>query len=398
MIRVLRILNRFNLGGPTYNASYLTKHLAPEFETLLVGGTQDASEESSLYIPHHLGIEPVLLERMQREVRFLNDYSSYRELKKMIKSYQPHIVHTHASKAGVLGRLAAHNMNVPVIVHTFHGHVFHSYFGKAKTGFYKQVERYMARRSHGIIAISETQKNELAEKYRICPAEKIQVIPLGFDLTRFTENKAEKRKVFREHWKISDDTVAIGIIGRLVPIKNHTLFIDALALAASNSRAKIRGYIVGDGELKQSLQAYCSRIGVSFSEKPDGSALLTFTSWQKEVDVVNAGLDVIALTSFNEGTPVSLIEAQASAKPIISTRVGGIQDVVHEGKTTLLTDTTNVQQFAGYMQLLAEHTETRVSMGENSPEFVLKSFGIKRLTSDMASYYHTLLEKQNVNI
>ena len=153
-IKVLRIINRFNLGGPTYNAAYLTKYLGDEFETLLIGGEKYEEEESSEFILQQLGIKPLIIPEMQRSINRRNDTIAYRKIKKIIKEFEPDIVHTHASKAGTLGRLAAKKMNVPVIVHTFHGHVFHSYFGKTKTTFYKNIERYLARRSNKIIAIN----------------------------------------------------------------------------------------------------------------------------------------------------------------------------------------------------------------------------------------------------
>ena len=177
MPKVLRIINRFNLGGPTYNAAYLSKYMAPEFETLLVGGMHDSTEKSSEFILEELGLEPLIIPEMKREINFKNDRIAYKKIKKIIQEFKPDIVHTHASKAGALGRLAAHKMGVKVIIHTFHGHVFHSYFGKLKTEFYKFIERKLAKRSSKIIAISELQKQELVEKYKICSEEQTVVIP-----------------------------------------------------------------------------------------------------------------------------------------------------------------------------------------------------------------------------
>lgn len=161
MPRILRIINRFNLGGPSYNVANLAKYLAPEYETLVIGGDKEPGEDSSLFIFKELGIEPVVLPEMTRAVNFGGDVRAYKKIKSIIKEFKPDIVHTHAAKAGALGRLAAYKCGVPVIVHTFHGHVFHSYFGAAKTSFFKEVERYLAKRTSAIIAISEKQKEEL---------------------------------------------------------------------------------------------------------------------------------------------------------------------------------------------------------------------------------------------
>ncbi|MFP5471266.1 MAG: glycosyltransferase, partial [Bacteroidia bacterium] len=159
-IRVLRIINRFNIGGPTYNAAYLTKYLPEEYETLLLGGVKDEGEDSSEYILENLGIKPMLIEEMKRPINLKDDYLAYKKVRQIIKEFKPHIVHTHASKAGLVGRLAAIHSNVPIIVHTFHGHVFHSYFGRLKTFVFKSIERYLAKKSTKIIAISKEQKHE----------------------------------------------------------------------------------------------------------------------------------------------------------------------------------------------------------------------------------------------
>ena len=194
MPRVLRILNRLNLGGPTYNASYLTKYLEPEFETKLIVGSIDESEASSQHIVESLGIEPEYLPEMQREISPVKDRKAYKKLKQIIKEFKPDIVHTHAAKSGALGRLAASHLNVPVILHTFHGHVFHSYFNPIKTKAFIQIERHLASKSNKIIAISPLQKKELSEDFKICASEKIEIIRLGFDLNKFNTDQFQKRK------------------------------------------------------------------------------------------------------------------------------------------------------------------------------------------------------------
>ncbi|MFQ5335169.1 MAG: glycosyltransferase, partial [Flavobacteriales bacterium] len=196
MPRILRILNRFNLGGPSYNAAYLTKYLGQEFETLLIGGLKNDDEDSSEFIFHNFGVTPLIIEEMRRPLNLLEDRKAYKRIRKIIAEFQPDIVHTHAAKAGALGRMAAFSKKVPVVVHTFHGHVFHSYFGRAKTEMFKLFERRMSARTDAIVAISETQKRELTLDHRICDEDKVHVIPLGFDLDRFQQDRDEKRKAF----------------------------------------------------------------------------------------------------------------------------------------------------------------------------------------------------------
>ncbi|HWY34923.1 MAG TPA: glycosyltransferase, partial [Nitrosopumilaceae archaeon] len=339
MPKILRIINRFNLGGPTYNVTYLSKYLPLNYETLLIGGDKEEGEDSSSFIPESLGLKPLIIPELKRKPNFINDRAAYQKIKSIIRDFKPDIVHTHASKSGAIGRLAASSCKVPLIVHTFHGHVFHSYFGKLKTEFYKNIERYLAKKTNAIIAISEMQKHELVNIHKICPSEKVHVINLGFDLSRFQLDQEQKRKKFRNFYKIDDDEIAIVIVGRLAPVKNHDMFLKCLKDLLTQTSKRIRAFIVGDGETRSRIELLASQLKIDFTNYPTNPVkkTLTFTSWISEVDWVLAGADIVCLTSFNEGTPVSLIEAQAACKPIVSTKVGGIADVVSQ-ETTFLTE------------------------------------------------------------
>jgi len=392
MPRVLRIINRLNIGGPTYNAAYLTKYLSNDFETLLVAGEKDETEDSSQFILHELGLKPIIIPEMKRAVNLKNDRIAYQKIKEIIADFKPDIVHTHASKAGAIGRLAAYKMKVPVILHTFHGHVFHSYFGKVKTTIYKTIERNLARKSTKIIAISAIQKKELSKIHKIAKPNKIEVIPLGFDLNKFKENQKGKRNIFRQKWLIEDDEIAIGIIGRLVPIKNHHFFLNVLKNISKISTKKVRFLIIGDGELRDELENYCNQLEIDFStEKNATNTLLTFTSWITDIDVALAGLDIVALTSKNEGTPVSLIEAQAAGKPIVSTNVGGIENIVIPNETALLSNINDEQLFTENMLSLIEEEDKRIAFSQKGTH-VFKSFHYDRLVCDMEKLYCQLLQ------
>jgi glycosyltransferase involved in cell wall biosynthesis len=394
MPRILRIINRFNLGGPTYNVAYLSKFLAPEFETLLVGGEKDETEDSSEFILKKLGLTPVIIPEMKREIDLFNDRKAYKKIKALIREFKPDIVHTHAAKAGALGRLAASACDVPVILHTFHGHVFHSYFGKTKTAFFKSVERHLAKKSSAIIAISEKQKQELAFEHKICPPEKIKIVPLGFDLSRFRENTESKRKAFREEYLLPENEIAIVIVGRLVPVKNHALFLRAFKSVLDQTNIPVRAFIVGDGEDRLKLEQVAAECGLDFATErnyPAGKKALTFTSWIKDVDRVLAGCDIVCLSSWNEGTPVSLIEAQAAGKPVVTTRVGGIENIVLPGKTALLSEPGDEKQFAANLLELVNDAGKRKFFGEAGWPVVGERFHYTRLVKDMAGLYRELL-------
>lgn len=394
--RVLTIINRLNLGGPTFIVAYLTRFLSPEFDTLLVSGMIDDTEESSEFIAEQLGVSPVYIPEMLREINVRKDRKAYLNIKKIIKEFKPDIVHTHAAKAGTIGRLAASACDVPVILHTFHGHVFHSYFSPFKTRVFLEIERYLAKKSTRIIAISERQKKELGLIYRICDPSKIEVVHIGLDLSSFQENQEEKRKRFRSEYLIDEDEIVISIVGRLVPVKNHQFFLDAMKIIFDNTNKKVRAFIVGDGEERNNLEEYTRKLNLDFVRftEEKRKAQVTFTSWRKDVDVVNAGSDIITLCSNNEGTPVSLIEAQAANKPIVTTRVGGITDIVIPNETAFISSKTSVSSFAKNLFILINDDELRNSMGKTGSKFVMEKFSYQRLVEDTASLYRNLLHKK----
>ncbi|MCC6700292.1 MAG: glycosyltransferase family 4 protein [Fluviicola sp.] len=387
MPKVLRIINRFNIGGPTYNATFLTRYMSEEFETMLVGGLPEPDESDSLHIPRSYGVEPVLIEEMRRLPNLKSDRAAYKKLKQIIQEFQPDIVHTHAAKAGALGRKAAKSCGVPVIVHTYHGHVFHSYFGKYKTKLYKLIERRLAKKSDGIIAISPLQKDELVKQHRICEAEKVKVIQLGFDLGQFQEQLSEKRAATRTAYQLEDETVAVAIVGRLAPIKNHGLFLAAVE-EVLKAGIQARFFIVGDGMEYEKIASTVSRLNETYGN------CIEMTSWIKDIAQFNAGMDIICLTSDNEGTPVSLIEAQACNIPVISTDVGGVKDIVLEGETGFVVPKNDVKAFSEKLAFLIKNKKNREIMSQNGWKFVEEQFHYKTLVRNMENYYKELLAKK----
>ncbi|MEZ4722614.1 MAG: glycosyltransferase [Flavobacteriales bacterium] len=284
------------------------------------------------------------------------------------------------------------------MLHTSFGHVFHSYFGKLTTGFYKMIERWLAKRTTAIIAISEQQRIELVEKHKIFKPDKARVVPLGFDLTRFTENKESKRTAFRDEYRLTEKDVAIVIVGRLVPIKNHKMFLNSIRLIIDSGKSNARFFIVGDGESREGLMRYSESQGIGYTKQapPTRENPLCFTSWIRDVDRVYAGCDIVCLTSYNEGTPVSLIEAQATEKPIVSTRVGGINDIVLENQSAFLVDSDDFSALAGRISELIENNLLRTQMGMSGSDNVLTRFTYANLCSNMRSIYIDELKRRNI--
>jgi glycosyltransferase involved in cell wall biosynthesis len=389
MPKILRIINRFNIGGPTYNATFLTRFLSDDYETLLIGGLPEPGESDSLHIPEEYGLKPTLVKELKRNPNFKSDREAYKKIKRIIEEFKPDIVHTHASKAGALGRKAAIKCKVPIIVHTYHGHVFHSYFPKWKTELIKFIERRLAKKTTAIITISETQKKEICQIHKISSNKQTHIIPLGFDLNKFQLNRNENRKQTRSEYNLKDDEVAIAIIGRITKIKNHHFFLDLIhKILNENQSIKIKVFIVGDGDLKEEIEQRVNNINSRFGDK------IVMTSWIKDISKFNPGMDIICLTSDNEGTPVSLIEAQASNVAVISTDVGGVKDIINEGQTGFIIPKHDLNQFADKLVYLVKNNELRNEFSSNGWNFVEKKFHYQRLVSDTENLYNKLIKNE----
>ena len=389
-IKVLHIVNRFNLGGHVFKPLYLAKYLPAEYKTFVVGGIHTKEEESAEFLFNNEGVDYHIIPEMSRSINFLDDYKAYRKLKRIIKEFKPDIVHTHASKAGLLGRLAAYTSLVPVTIHTFHGHVFHSYFGWFKTSIFKNIERVLALKTTAIIAVSRLQQDDLCQRFKIVKASKTHVIPIGLDLEKFHTNMDQKRNQFREKYRIADNEIVVSIIGRLVPIKNHHLFIDAISELKTLTNKKVKALIVGDGDLQEELMQYAQNQNISTSYKGiDGEMI--FTSWIKNVDEVYAGSDIIALTSHNEGTPVAIIEAQVAQKAIVTTNAGGTSDILMEDRNHKIVK-KEAKDFAQNLNDILDNLKDNSELNSVAQQETLGEFSYQTMVERMNILYKTLLK------
>lgn len=393
-IRVLRIINRLNIGGPTYNVAYLSKFLSPKYETKIVSGMIEPGEGSSIYVLESLGLSHTLIPTMFRNISPKNDWKSFKQIRAIIDEFKPDIVHTHAAKAGALGRTAAifSKHRPSLIIHTYHGNIFDGYFSNLKSWVFLTIERVLAKFSTSIVSISSLQKKDLVEKYRIAKNEKIKVIPLGFMLAPFFEDQQQKRKKIRTEFKISDETPLVVITGRLTAIKNHRLFIDVLAYCKNELKITFSALIVGDGELRVELIAYAQSVGlnVGWLSAETKNMDVIFTSFRKDIDAINAAADLVALTSINEGTPVSIIEAMAAGRAVITTSVGGVSDFIENQVNGIICE-TNLTIFANEVGRLLSNKSLRFELGNKANKSVKVLFNYSRLVSDMDSLYTQLL-------
>ncbi len=410
-IKVVRIIARLNIGGPAIQTIILTEGLkSPRFTTSLITGTVGPGEGEMTYLAREHGIQPVVISEMGREISLFDDVRAFVKLVKILRTIQPDIVHTHTAKAGTLGRLAAILSRVPIRVHTFHGHVFKGYFSSLKTQWFLLIERFLSRITDRILVLSARQREELINVYKIGPRKKFQIVPLGFDLTPFLKERSQHD--LRLELGVSPAAFVIVFAGRLAPIKNPFLMVDAFERLntclqgpeQSDARA-VMLMIVGGGDLYEVMKNRVQVKGLS------SQAL--FLKWRSDMAEMYSVSDVVVLTSFNEGTPVVLIEAMASEKPFVATEVGGVPDLmVGEGKQMngpnggrftqyengILVESENVAGLTGALLYLKEHPDVSREMGRAGKEFVVKNFTKERLLGDIQSLYEELVRTKKVEL
>jgi len=380
-IRIVRVIARLNVGGPAIHVSLLTEKLGPpRYQSTLVCGNIAPGEGDMTYFAKQRGVQPVVIPELGRSLHPLRDTVTVWKLYRLLHRLRPDVVHTHTAKAGFVGRVAARLAGVPVIVHTFHGHIFHGYFGPVQTRLFLWLERFAARLSDRIITLSEGLRKELADTYRITDKNRIVVLPLGLDLDAFTQ-MPRRSGAFRQAWGIPTDAPLIGIVGRLVPVKNHLLFLHAAA-QVQTELPQARFAIVGDGEMRPQIETQVDALGLRHA--------IIFTGWQRDLAPVYSDLDVLVISSANEGTPVSVIEALASGCPVAATTVGGLPDLLEAGKLGRLVPPDNVDALAqAILQLLRYPPD-----GSQARALMRDRYGIDRLADDLDRLYRDLLARK----
>ena len=384
-IRVARIIGRLNIGGPAIQAITLSKLLEERgYRTLLIRGSEAPHEGSLDDLAAEYGVQPKLIAGLRRELH-PSDVLAMPELVRTLRAFRPHIVHTHLAKAGTLGRTAAllaFPRNPPLLVHTFHGHSLEGYFSPRKAAVFRRIERVLASRCAKIIAVSSEVADDLV-RLGVAPRARIEVIPVGFDLAPFQvdgEERTRRAAVVRAELGIPLAVPLVTLIARLVPIKRVDRFLR-IAADVAHRRPDVRFAIIGDGELRSELQ----------SAAPELAARLAWAGFRRDVPDVCFASDIVALTSDNEGTPVSLIEAQAAAVPVVSTRVGGAATVVLDNKTGRL---VGVDQEAAYADAVIELLDDPAAarrLGATGRKHVLGRFALSRLVDNVDQLYKRLL-------
>lgn len=405
-LRVLRIIDRLNVGGPAKHVVWLTAGLDPSaFETLLVTGRVAEGEGDMGWFASRAGVTPHVLPEMSRELS-LADAGVIVRLLRVLREFRPDVVHTHKSKAGAAGRVAAllyrwSTLSALLgrprpcrVVHTFHGHTFHGYFGPWKERLFLALERALARfATDRIVVISAQQRHEIGERFGVGRAEQFRVIPLGIDVGEVAAGAAS----LRAELGVGPDDHLVGIVGRLCAIKNHSLFLRAVRCVAESHpdlARRTRFVVVGDGELRSDLEAEAGRLGIT--------DLLVFTGFRDDAARLYGSFDLVVLTSRNEGTPVTLIEALCAGRAVLSTEVGGVVDLLGSCRTphertrrwdhgwTVASD--DAEALAEAMAALLAAPDVRREMGERGRAFVRERLSKERLVADVAALYRELVD------
>ena len=400
-MKILRIIARLNVGGPARHVVWLTKALQDdEFQTTLIAGSVPPGEDDMGYFADENGVRPVYLREMSREIS-PSDTRSLLKLYRLIKAEKPDIIHTHTAKAGTLGRIAGSMYRWLTwgtlvgrprrvrMVHTFHGHVFHSYYSPAKTRAFLAIERTLARATDRIVVLSDQQLDEINKKFRVGNLERFAVVPLGIDIEQFDSDPSVRQKL-RAEFGVQESDVVVGFVGRLTEIKNISLLLHAAARI--RERKDVKFAIVGDGHLRPDLEQKAASLDI-------GSNTI-FLGNRSDISDIYSALDIVALTSLNEGTPLSLIEAMAAGKPVISTGVGGVRDLLgavreEYGGFSICDRGIRVESFepADYqagLTYLVENRRWRAEIAERGRKYIRSRYGKDRLIDDIKRLYREL--------
>jgi glycosyltransferase involved in cell wall biosynthesis len=371
------------MGGPAQQVSLLSgRRFDPDrYETLLVHGALAPGEDSLAEMAAQEGARTEYMPTLGQPVRPHRDLAALRSLTAIGRRFCPDIVHTHTAKAGTVGRLAALRLSPrPAIVHTYHGHVLEGYFGRLKSGAYRAVERRLARSTDRLIGVSQATVDDLV-RLGVAPSERFRVIPLGLDLSPFAELQAEDGRELRARLGVGEGELLLTYVGRVVPIKRLDVLLRGFARARRGGPA-LRLAIVGDGEMRPSLEAIAEELEISES--------VNFLGYRRDLAAIAAATDIAVLSSDNEGTPVSLIEAAAAGRPAVASDVGGVADVVGED-TGILYPAGDEEGLSRGITRLAADSELRARMGAATRERALSRYSVDRLLADIDQLYSELL-------
>jgi glycosyltransferase involved in cell wall biosynthesis len=384
---IMHVIARLNVGGAALHVLQLAREQQRRgHDVVVVAGTLAAGEESMEYVADELGVSVRALPGLQRELSVRADGAAVRELRSLIRARRPDILHTHTSKAGATGRVAAllaGRARPHAIVHSYHGHVLSGYFSPRRQRVFRLVERLLGRSTGALIAVSDEVRDDLVA-FGVAPAERVVVVPYGFDLPEWTGADDEARERVRAELGVGPETFVVGWAGRLTAIKRPLDLVRTLhSLVALGVDAVL--VLVGDGEDREQTEALARELGVE-----DRCRLVGF---QQGMRAWYAAFDATLMTSANEGTPVVAIESLAAGRPLVATRAGGTGTVVADGESGFLEAVGDTDALARRLALLAGDPELRAQLGRHGADDVRARFATERMTDELDAVYRRLLTR-----
>ena len=376
-IRVMRIIARMNVGGPAVQVSGLMRGFnAVDFDHRLYTG-HCAADEADYLDTVATDVQAIRIDGFGRRVSFGGDIRAFISLVKEIRTFKPHIIHTHTAKAGFLGRIASMISLQPSIrVHTFHGHLLNGYFGSFKRLLVVIAEKILANFTDQLLAVGDKVRQDLLQA-GIGSKDNFGLMPPGLAITELPEKESSLKSL-----GLPSGRMQCAFIGRVTQIKRPDRFLDVV------SEIKRRGvdldfFMAGDGEL----------LGKCRERIVKQDLPVTILGWQSDIEKVLSTADIVVLTSDNEGTPLSLIQAGMAGLPVVTTNVGSVPEVVLDGVTGIVT-ALGVREIADALEKLVLDKDLRHRLGHKAQEFTLANFGVERLVHDHEELYKKLLASQ----
>lgn len=385
-MRIARIMTRLNLGGPARQAQASDPLLRDRgHEVRLFAGLVEPGEGDLFDAFVREGHDVVRVPELVRGIAPLRDFKAKRFLERSLRDYDPDVVHTHASKAGALGRRAAHKLRAG-LVHTFHGHVLEGYFGDAVSAMLVSQERRMCSLTDRVVAVSHATAEDLL-RLEVADEARLVVIPPGVDLAELTaiDRSARDGGQLRIELDLGPDAVVVGVYGRLAEVKRVPLAVEVFALLAGR-HVDAHLVVIGDGDERTKIESVIAQ-----QAEEVRSRIHLVGNRTDRVEVLRS-LDILLLTSKSEGMPVAIIEAAAAAVPAVATPVGGVPEIIANERTGYLGESADELAF-GLDRLLRDEHERRAA-GVRARLRVEKRHSAQRLADSLEDLYRVVHEER----
>ncbi len=381
-IKVAHIITRFDKGGSAENTFLTIKGMdRSRYEITLISGKEDDPSQDRSAQMREMGVEHIPIRELSRNISLIRDWKAMLKIRRILKNRNFNIVHTHTSKAGFLGRIAARAVKTPLIIHTPHGHVLFGYFGKIKTLVFKILEKWINQITDNIIALTEREKEDYVFS-KLANKDKITVIHSGIELKKYKNLSIEEKQSLKKTLNIPEETLIVGTAGRLVPVKGPEILMRA-AEKVLMKHPDVYFLFAGDGDQRRALGLLANGLGIKKN--------IVFLGWRADLVEILSLYDIFVLPSLNEGMGRVLVEAMALGKPIVASDIGGIPDLIFHGKNGFLVPPQKSSELAQYIQFLLEDENLRTSMGQKG-KILSRNFSIEKMVQNIESLYNLQLK------